>query len=145
MGFFELTSKNYFSSRCSVKVQYFKIQQYNILCPKRKDSDWFQVSAAWKALSWIYLPLTFYLKARSYYDALDRTCSQRKFKCKISSVQIILNSFFTIAWEASVSPGEKTTLKFSLSCFSLSDHSGFKLETAEINKQARKKKQPVES
>lgn len=47
---------------------------------------------------------------------------------------------FTIVWEASVSPGEKTTLKFSSSCFSLNDHSGFKLETAEINKQAKEKK-----
>lgn len=45
---------------------------------------------------------------------------------------------FTIAWEASVSPGEKTTLKFSSCCFSLNDHSGFKLETGEINKQANK-------
>lgn len=40
----------------------------------------------------------------------------------------------TIAWKASVSPGEKTALKFSSSCFSWNDISGFKLETAEINK-----------
>lgn len=41
---------------------------------------------------------------------------------------------FTIAWEASASSGQKTTLKFS-SSFSLNDHSGFKSRIVEINKQ----------
>lgn len=102
--FFELVSKNFFfSSTCSIKVKYFKSSNL-IFSVLKRSLRLIPVAVARKTFSWIPLPLILCWKTRSYYNALVRTCSRRKFKGKFhlcNSIEFI----FYWPWEASVSSG----------------------------------------